>query len=124
LPTEERVFIRLDAEGRVVRTPAIERLVVAAAALLADVHVVGDSTRALREALAEVDREAELLGAIAAESSEIDDARLNNLARAPSKGVGVETRKPAAEPRAPGAEQAARPLSPADPGVEDRRCKK
>jgi hypothetical protein len=130
LQREGGVFVRCDAEGRVVRTPAIEALVVAARAVFAGRAFADDSGRwdvgaaelgDLVIALREVDREARSMGVNAAESRNFAGPP-NDLAFGAVQGVR-ETRKPPIT-GASGAERDANPLAPADPGVEDRRCKK
>lgn len=117
-----QVPIRVDAQGRVMRTPAIDRLILAARN---GVHGRARSwlevVDALREALYEVDREAELLGALVCEFSAVKPRP--NISLATPSNSGGETRKPAITP-APGVETPARALDSADPVKVDRRCKK
>lgn len=120
---------RLDAEGRLVRSPAIEKLLEVGREMFAMPWPpnwpagLRRRWRVFRDALSEVDREGRSLGQIAPESSSFAGSPENTLAGGPSDVVGGETRNPAITP-GPGAEQGCSPLSPADLTGADRACKK
>jgi len=94
LPLDVEPFVRLDAEGRVVRSPAIEKLVASVRTVIYRFQIAAadNAFPRLIEALAEVDAEAHAL------ELDVGAQTLVKKEASPFVEHGLETPKPGGEP--------------------------